>query len=91
MPTVLKLSRQRQLTLTRAVVEALGSPRFLEAEVQPDRTLLLRPALRMTLAEAEEAFGAHGITKEVLVEALRTVERRKKAARAQEPGCTGGG
>lgn len=91
MPTVLKVSRQGQLTLTRPVLAALGNPRFLEAEVQPDRTLLLRPALKMTLDEAEEAFAEHGITKEVLVEALRILKRREKAARAAEPGRTEGG
>ncbi|MDL1950017.1 acetylglutamate kinase [Acidobacteria bacterium ACD] len=70
MPTVLKVARQGQLTLTRKVLAALGNPRFFEAEILPDRTLLLRPALKMTLDEAEEAFAEHGITKEVLVEAL---------------------
>lgn len=91
MPTVLKLSRQRQLTLTRAIIEALGHPRFFEAQLRPDRTLVLRPALKMTLAEAEEVYREHGITKEVLVEALRIVQRREKAAGGTAGGRTGGG
>lgn len=90
MPTVLKLSRQGQLTLPRRVREALGHPRFLEAELRPDGTLLLQPALKMTLDEATEAFAEHGITKEVLVEALRLVRRRERAAREAGPGRTGG-
>lgn len=89
MPTVLKASRQGQLTLTREVLAALGNPRFFEAEVQPGRTLLLRPALKMTLDEAAEAFAEHGITAEVLTEAFRVLKRRKKAAQA-EPGRTEG-
>jgi hypothetical protein len=39
----------------------------------------------------EAAFAAEGITKEVLVEALRILERREKAARQAEAGRTGGG
>jgi hypothetical protein len=89
MPTVLKVSRQGQLTLTRPVLAALGNPRFFEAELRPDRTLLLRPALKMTLDEAAEAFGEHGITAEVLTEAFRILKRRAKAAQA-EPGRTEG-
>jgi hypothetical protein len=90
MPTVLKVSRQGQLTLTRPVLQALGNPRFFEAEVRPDRTLLLRPALKMTLEEAEAAFAEHGITKEVLAEAFRILARRRAAARQAEPGRTEG-
>jgi hypothetical protein len=71
------------------VLQALGNPRHLQAEVQPGRTLLLRPAPNMTLDEA--AFAAEGITREVLAEALRILERREKAAREAEPGRTGGG
>lgn len=91
MPTLLKVSRQGQLTLTRPVLAALGNPRHLQAEVRPDRTLLLRPALKMTLDEAEAAFAGEGITKEVLVEALRILKRREKAAREAEAGRTEGG
>jgi hypothetical protein len=91
MPTLLKVSRQGQLTLTRPVLQALGNPRHFQAEVQPDRTLLLRPALKMTLGEAEAAFAAEGITKEVLIEALRILKRRRAAAREAEPGRTEGG
>jgi hypothetical protein len=90
MPTVLKLSPQRQLTLNREIVRALGNPRFFEAELRPDGTLLLRPALKMTLDEAAEAFAEHGITAEVLTEAFRVLQRRKKAAQAA-PGRTEGG
>ena len=91
MPTLLKVSRQGQLTLTRPVLQALGNPRHFQAEVQPGRTLLLRPALKMTLDEAADAFAGEGITAEVLTEALRILKRRKAAAREAEPGRTEGG
>ncbi len=91
MPTLLKVSPQGQLTLTRPVLQALGNPRHLQAELRPDRTLLLRPALKMTLDEAEHAFAAEGITKEVLMEAFRILKRREKAAREAEAGRTEGG
>ncbi|TQF76844.1 hypothetical protein FK498_15635 [Elioraea sp. Yellowstone] len=90
MRTLLKVSPQGQLTLTRPVLQALGNPRHLQAEVRPDRTLLLRPALKMTLDEAAEAFAAEGITREVLTEAFRILKRREKATGAPEPGRTEG-
>lgn len=91
MPTVLKLSRQRQLTLNRAIVAALGNPRFLEARLNPDRSLTLIPADRLDLREeVPKVYREAGITKDVLVEALRIVQRREKA-RAAGSGRTEGG
>ncbi|WP_282615012.1 hypothetical protein [Roseomonas gilardii] len=40
---------------------------------------MLRPALSATLEEAEALFGEQGITRDVLVEALRLVRRRETA------------
>lgn len=76
MAIILKLSSQRQLTLTRALVEAMGSPSYFEAELVK-KELVLRAAEKLTLAEAEARWGKHGLTREVLTEALRIVERRK--------------
>lgn len=76
MPVVLKLSPQRQLTLPRALVEAMGSPSYFEA-VLVNKDLVLRTAVKMTLAEAEAAYGKHGITREVLREALKIVAKRE--------------
>ncbi|WP_270939271.1 hypothetical protein [Falsiroseomonas oryzae] len=76
MPVVLKLSSQRQLTLTKRLVEAMGTPSHFEA-VLVNKELVLRPALKMTLAEAEAAYGKHGITRDVLQEALRIVAGRE--------------
>ena len=81
MPVVLKLSSQRQLTLPKALVEQMGSPSYFEAELVKDgdkRELVLRPGVKMTLAEAELAYGKHGLTREVLTEALRIVAKRKE-------------
>lgn len=91
MPTLLKVPRQGQLPPARPVLQALGNSRHLQAEVRPDRTLLPRPALKMTLDKAAAAFAAEGITAEVLTEALRILKRRAKAAREAEPGRTEGG
>ena len=82
MTMVLKLSSQRQLTLPKTVVEEMGSPSYFEA-VFVNRELVLRPGLKMTLAEAEEAFRKHGITREVLKEALRIVDGRKAASEGE--------
>ncbi|WP_019014535.1 hypothetical protein [Elioraea tepidiphila] len=83
MPTVLKLSRQRQLTLNRAIVAAMGNPRFLEARLNPDRSLTLIPADRLDLREeVPKVYREAGITKDVLIEALRIVQRREKARAA---------
>jgi hypothetical protein len=73
---VLKLSPNRQLTLTKAIVEAMGSPSYFEAELVK-RELILRPGLKLTLDEADLRFGKHGITREVLTEALRIVAKRE--------------
>lgn len=80
MPTVLKLSPQRQLTLSKGLVEALGRPRFFEVELRAEeRELVLRPADKLTLEEAEAAYGRIGITRAVLIEALRIVRGRERA------------
>jgi hypothetical protein len=78
---ILKVSSQGQVTLRREVMRALKQPRHLEAWVE-DGTLMLRPAASATLAEAEAMFGRQGITRDVLVEALRIVRKR----RGQTPG-----
>jgi hypothetical protein len=70
------MSSQRQVTLPKALVEIMGSPSYFEA-VLVNKELQLRPGLKMTLAEAEDAFGKHGLTREVLQEALRIVREKK--------------
>ena len=74
---LLKVSPQGQVTLRRDVLAALRNPRTLEAWVEKG-TLMLRPALSASLAEAEAIFAKQGITRDVLVEALRIVQRREK-------------
>jgi hypothetical protein len=77
---ILKVSPQGQVTLRREVLEALKRPRHLEAWIE-NGTLMLRPAVSVTLAEAEVMFGKQGITRDVLVEALRIVQRRQRPGR----------
>lgn len=73
---LLKVSSQGQVTLRRAQRAALGNPRHLEAWIE-NGTLMLRPAISATLQEAEALFARQGITRDVLVEALRIVKRRQ--------------
>ncbi len=75
-PVILKVSPQGQVTLRREVREALRHPRHLEAWVE-NGTLMLRPAVSATLEEAEGLFGKQGITRDVLIEALKIVRARK--------------
>ncbi len=77
-PVLLKVSPQGQVTLRREVREALGNPRHLECWIE-DRTLRLRPAISATLNEAEGMLGQQGITRDVLIEALKIVRTRGKS------------
>ena len=72
---ILKVSPQGQLTLRRSVRKALGDPRHLEAWIDKG-TLMLRPAM-VGVAQAVGMFGKEGITRDVLVEALRIVRARQ--------------
>jgi hypothetical protein len=81
MPILLKVSSQRQVTLPKHLYELIGSPSYFEAELV-NKELVLRAGLMMTLAEAEESYGKHGITRDVLKEALKIVARRESG----EPG-----
>jgi bifunctional DNA-binding transcriptional regulator/antitoxin component of YhaV-PrlF toxin-antitoxin module len=74
---IVKVSSQGQVTLRRAVRKALGDPKHLEAWIE-NGTLMLRPAISATLDEAVCLFGKQGITRDVLVEALRTVKARRR-------------
>lgn len=73
---LLKVSRQGQITLRRNLRKALGDPQHLSGRLE-DGALVLRPAIAATPEEAEALFGRQGITREVLVEALRMVARRR--------------
>jgi len=75
-PILLKVSRQGQVTLRRDVRKALGDPRHLEAWIDKG-TLMLRPAISATVDQAAGIFGKQGITRDVLVEALRIVKTRR--------------
>lgn len=77
MRVLLKISPQSQITLRKDLRAALGPCSHVEVEAVKGR-LILRPALGMTLDEAREAYGKHGITEEVLREALRIVKRRQE-------------
>ena len=73
---ILKLSSQGQLTLSQKLRRHLGNPRHFEARLR-GKTLILEPVTKLTIDEAVQKYGPHGITQEVLIEALRVVEKRK--------------
>lgn len=83
MAVILKISSQRQVTLPKSLVEAMRQPSYFEARLV-NGELVLRPGMKATLAEAEAAFGKHGITQEVLREALRIVAEREKGSAGAE-------
>lgn len=81
MRVLLKISPQSQITLRKDLRAALGPCSHVEVEVEAVKgRLILRPAAGLTLDEAREAYGKHGITVEVLKEALTIVKRRQGGA-----------
>ena len=72
---VFKVSPQRQVTLSKAVLAAMGDPRLLAAELKGE-VLTLRPAHPLE-AEMQRQLAENGLTQDVLVEALRVIERRR--------------
>ena len=80
-PVLMKVSSQGQVTIRRAMRAALNHPGHFAAWIE-NGTIILRPAMAASPAEAELLFGRHAITREVLVEALRIVrDRRGRKAR----------
>ena len=76
MRVLLKISPQNQITLRRELRAALGS--CSHVEVQPVKGgLMLRLAVDLSLDQAQEVYGRHGFTVEVLKEALAIVKRRQ--------------
>jgi hypothetical protein len=73
---VFKVSPQRQLTLSKAMLASMGNPRLLAAELKGE-VLTLRPAHPLE-EEMQRQLAENGLTQDVLVEALRVVERRKR-------------
>ncbi len=63
--------------MPKALREAMAHPEHLEAVLEAPNRLVLQTCLRMTVQEAALRFGRHGITQEVLVEALRLVQARQ--------------
>ncbi len=76
LPRVPKVSPRRQVTLPEDVHQYIGRISYIEvATVKGD--LMLRRADSMSLEEIERAWGKHGIGRDVLVQALRIVNRKK--------------
>jgi hypothetical protein len=85
----LRVSPQGQVTLRQAVLEALEFPKRLECWVEKG-TLMLRPLFAETLDEAEAYCRKHGITRDMIYEAVRIQMRKEaEAKRAAEAGTTG--
>ncbi len=73
---MLKVSPQRQVTLTNAIWEAMLKPSHVVAELVKGK-LSLTPVFGTDIEEAARLYGKAGITAEVLAEAMRIVERRR--------------
>jgi hypothetical protein len=73
---MLKVSPQRQVTLTNVIWEAMLRPSHVIAEVVKGK-LSLTPVFGTDIEEAARLYGKAGITAEVLAEAMRIVERRR--------------
>ena len=75
---MLKVSPQRQVTLTKPIWDRMHRPSHVVAEVVKEK-LVLTPVLGTDIEEAARRYGKAGITMEVLAEALRIVEARRAA------------
>ncbi len=73
---MLKVSPQRQVTLTNAIWESMLKPSHVIAEVVKGKLTLL-PVFGTDIEEAARLYGKAGITAEVLAEAMRIVDRRR--------------
>ncbi len=79
MKVLLKISPQNQITLRRDLRAMLGPCSYVEVEPVKGG-LMMRGAVAMTLEEAQQVYGRHGFTVEVLREALSIVQRRQGPA-----------
>lgn len=77
---VIRISPQWQVTIPKAFRPQLGSNGRLEARME-DGALVLRPVLAPSVDWAERHFAPEGITREVLWEAMRLIESRRKPPR----------
>lgn len=80
MKVLLKVSPQNQITLRKDLRSVLGSCSHVEVEAVKDH-LILRPAVAMSVERAQEIYGRHGFTAEVLKEALAIVRRRGEVSK----------
>ena len=88
---ILRVSSQGQVTLPYALREKLNFPDHFSATLESSDRLVLEPCEKLTLDEAELRYGRHGITQEVLIEALRVLKKREKeAAQAKEEAAVAG-
>lgn len=74
---VIRISPQWQVTIPKAFRPQLGSGGRLEARME-DGALVLRPVLAPSADWAERHFAPEGITREVIWEAMRLIESRRK-------------
>ena len=75
---VIRISPQWQVTIPKAFRPQLGSTGQLEAQLE-EGALVLRPVLAPSAGWVERHFAPEGITREVLWEAMRLIESRRKA------------
>ncbi len=74
---IIRVSPQWQLTIPKALREEFG--RVREAEARMERgVLMVRPVLAPSADWVATRFAPQGITREVLWEAMRVVEGRRR-------------
>jgi hypothetical protein len=76
---LIRISPQWQITIPTALRGAFG--RASQAEVRMERgVMMVRPVIAPSADWVESQFAPQGITKEVLWEAMRVIEGRRRKA-----------
>ncbi len=76
---IIRISPQWQLSIPKAIRPHLGATKQLEARME-DNVLMLRPVLAASVEGLVEALAPEGMTREVLYEAMRLIEARRRKA-----------
>ncbi|MDB5374846.1 MAG: hypothetical protein JWP04_3488 [Belnapia sp.] len=74
---IIRISPQWQVTIPKAFRQRIGAARQMEARME-QAALVLRPVLAPSPDWVEQRFAAEGITREVLWEAMRVIEQRRR-------------
>jgi len=82
---IVKVTAKNQLTLPKAMLEAVGKPRYFFAEAKGG-TLVLKPVVVVPVEDTDAMLAEVGFTPEVRREAQRIVRERRKRDAAGDGG-----